>query len=64
MREHQLLLTTVLTYKITKDIQIKLLEEVENVVGDRSPTHEDKQNCHYVNAFIAFLVNCQNSSER
>jgi cytochrome P450 len=35
------------------DMQIKLREEVENVIGDRIATHEDKQKCHYINAFIA-----------
>mgnify|MGYP004534001663 CR=1 FL=1 len=36
-----------------KDIEKKLRREVETVIGDRIPTHEDKNRCHYVMAFIS-----------
>ena len=35
------------------EIQAKLRKEVEDNIGDRLATHEDKKSCHYVNAFIA-----------
>jgi len=35
------------------DMQIKMRKEVEDNFGDRIVLHEDKQSCHYVNAFIA-----------
>jgi cytochrome P450 len=34
------------------EMQKKMREEVERVIGDRMPTHEDKLRCVYVLAFI------------
>ena len=34
------------------DMQMKMRREVEEVIGDRMATHEDKNHCHYINAFI------------
>ena len=34
-------------------MQIKMREEVEALIGDRIAVHEDRPNCHYINAFIA-----------
>ena len=36
-----------------RDIEKRLRKEVENEIGDRIPTHEDKNRCHYVLAFIS-----------
>ena len=33
--------------------ETRLREEIKNVIGDRSPTLEDKINCHFVMAFIS-----------
>ncbi len=38
------------------DMQLKMREEIENVIGDRIALHEDKAKCHYVNAFIAEVL--------
>jgi cytochrome P450 len=35
------------------DMQIKMRNEIENIIGDRIALHEDKNSCHYVNAFIS-----------
>jgi cytochrome P450 len=34
------------------DMQKKVREEIENKIGDRMATHEDRNNCDYVVAFI------------
>ncbi|XP_054157898.1 steroid 17-alpha-hydroxylase/17,20 lyase-like [Oppia nitens] len=34
-------------------MQNKMRDEINDLIGDRMVTHEDKNNCHYVNAFIA-----------
>ena len=34
------------------DIQRRMREEVDEKIGDRIPVENDKQNCHYINAFI------------
>lgn len=36
-----------------EDVQSKMRQEVEEVIGDETPTVEHKQSCHYVNAFIS-----------
>ncbi|CAG2120860.1 unnamed protein product [Medioppia subpectinata] len=36
-----------------RQMQIRLRDEIESVIGDRMATHEDRNRCHYVNAFIA-----------
>jgi len=38
------------------DMQIRMREEIENVIGDRKALHEDKSSCHFVNAFIAEVL--------
>ena len=35
-----------------KNIEKKLRKEVEEQIGDHIPTHEDRNRCHYVMAFI------------
>jgi cytochrome P450 len=35
------------------EMQNKMREEIESVIGDRMPVQEDRNNCHYVNAFIS-----------
>ena len=35
------------------DMQMKMRAEVDSLIGDRMATHEDRNTCHYVNAFIA-----------
>jgi cytochrome P450 len=35
------------------DMQSKMRQEIEDLIGDRVTQHEDKSKCHYVNAFIA-----------
>jgi cytochrome P450 len=35
------------------EMQNKMREEIESVIGDRMPIQEDRNNCHYVNAFIS-----------
>ncbi|CAG2122636.1 unnamed protein product, partial [Medioppia subpectinata] len=35
------------------EMQQKLRQEIESQIGDRMPTHEDRNRCHYVMAFIA-----------
>ncbi|XP_054157487.1 steroid 17-alpha-hydroxylase/17,20 lyase-like [Oppia nitens] len=34
-------------------MQNKMRDEINDIIGDRMITHEDKNNCHYINAFIA-----------
>ena len=34
-------------------MQLKLRQEINDIIGDRMATHEDKKQCHFVNAFIA-----------
>ena len=36
-----------------KEFEKKLREEIESVIGDRMPTHEDRNRCHYCMAFIS-----------
>ena len=38
----------------------KLREEIETEIGDRIPTHEDRNRCHYVMAFIAETLRLRN----
>ena len=47
-----------LTYN--KEIEKKLREEIESVIGDRMPTHEDRNRCHYVMAFISETLRFSN----
>ncbi|CAG2111856.1 unnamed protein product, partial [Medioppia subpectinata] len=35
------------------EMQIQMRDEIESVIGDRVATNEDKNQCHFVNAFIA-----------
>ena len=34
------------------EIQIELRKEIKSVIGDRMPIIQDKDNCHYVMAFL------------
>ena len=47
---------------LTYDIEIlrKLRHEIECEIGDRIPTHEDKNRCHYVMAFISETLRLNN----
>ena len=38
----------------------KLRQEIENEIGDRIPTHEDRNRCHYVQAVIAEILRLRN----
>ena len=42
------------------DIQKKLRQEIESEIGDRFPTHEDRDRCHYVMAFISETMRIRN----
>ena len=42
------------------EFQKKLRQEIENEIGDRIPTHEDRNRCHYVMAFIAEILRLRN----
>ena len=35
------------------EMQIKMRAEIENNIGDRMATHEDRKECPFVSAFIA-----------
>jgi len=35
------------------EMQNKLREEIDSVIGERMPVQEDRNDCHYVNAFIS-----------
>ena len=43
-----------------KQIERKLREEIESVIGDRIPTHEDRNRCPYVMAFISETLRISN----
>ncbi|CAG2172630.1 unnamed protein product [Oppiella nova] len=42
------------------EVQRKLRQEIETQIGDRMPTHEDRNRCHYVMAFIAETLRFRN----
>ena len=44
------------------EIQKKLRQEIERQIGNRVPTHEDRNQCHYVMAFIAETLRLRNAS--
>ena len=35
------------------EMQRRMRKEVEEQIGDRIPVQNDKQNCHFINAFIS-----------
>ena len=35
------------------EMQRRMRKEVEEHIGDRIPVQNDKQNCHFINAFIS-----------
>ena len=45
---------------IYPEVQQKLRQEIESSIGDRIPTHEDRNRCHYVMAFIAETMRYRN----
>ena len=42
------------------EMQQKLRQEIESQIGDRIPTHEDRNHCHYVMAFISETLRIRN----
>ncbi|CAG2108400.1 unnamed protein product [Medioppia subpectinata] len=42
------------------EMQQKLRQEIESQIGDRMPTHEDRNRCHYVMAFITETLRFRN----
>jgi cytochrome P450 len=38
------------------EMQNKMRQEIQSVIGDRMPAQEDKNYCHYVNAFISEVM--------
>ena len=42
------------------EMQQKLRQEIESEIGDRIPTHEDRDRCHYVMAFISEALRLRN----
>ena len=39
-----------------EEVATKLRKEIESVIGNRRPNHEDKYHCHYVMAFISEVM--------
>jgi hypothetical protein len=37
-------------------MQTKMRHEIESVIGERMPVQEDRNHCHYVNAFISEVM--------
>ena len=35
------------------EMQRRMRKEIENNIGDRMPVQDDKNNCHFINAFIS-----------
>jgi cytochrome P450 len=35
------------------EMQNKMRDEIDSVIGERMPLQEDRNHCHYVNAFIS-----------
>ncbi|XP_054165759.1 steroid 17-alpha-hydroxylase/17,20 lyase-like [Oppia nitens] len=56
-RTFQWMLLIMLYYR---EIQNKLRQEVESLIGDRMPTHEDRHRCHYIMAFISEILRFRN----
>jgi cytochrome P450 len=42
------------------NLQIKMKKEIESVIGDRTPVHNDRTDCHFVNAFISECLRYRN----
>ena len=42
------------------EMQQKMRQEIDNEIGDRLPTHEDRNRCHYVMAFISETLRIRN----
>ncbi|CAG2176594.1 unnamed protein product, partial [Oppiella nova] len=42
------------------EMQRKLRQEIETQIGDRMPTHEDRNRCHYVMAFLSETLRFRN----
>ena len=42
------------------EVQKKLREEIECQIGNRAPTHEDRNHCHYVMSFISEILRFRN----
>lgn len=44
-----------------EEVGDRLRQEIESVIGDRKPTHEDRAHCHYVMAFISEVMRAKNT---
>ena len=44
------------------EIQVKLREEIASQIGERIPVQNDKNNCHYVSAFINEVLRFRNAT--
>ena len=42
------------------EVEKKLRQEIESQIGDRLPTHEDRNQCHYTMAFISETLRHRN----
>jgi len=42
------------------EVQKKLRKEIDSQIGDRMPLQEDRNSCHYVNAFISETMRFRN----
>lgn len=42
------------------DVEMRLRKEIEDEIGDRLPTHEDKNRCHFVMAVISETLRLNN----
>ncbi|XP_054158509.1 uncharacterized protein LOC128956821 [Oppia nitens] len=54
------LLWSLLLLAYYPDVQQKLRKEIESIIGDRMPSHDDRQRCHYVMAFMAEILRYKN----
>ena len=43
------------------DMQRRMRKEIEDYIGDQIPIQDDKNNCHYINAFITESLRHRNT---
>ena len=41
------------------ELQRRMRKEIEDYIGDRIPVQNDRNNCHYINAFISECLRCR-----
>ena len=41
------------------EMQRRMRKEIEDHIGDRIPIQNDRNNCHYINAFISECLRCR-----